>query len=1052
MGSQGGSDAFTDHGVDGPLGLVVEDVNRATKVALDKLLLQAAMYYKDEPKRGRDLWIAFKEDFFDWDDATFKRASSLPIRTLRERLWDHGVYSPKTGRGVVDHLIDLLRREDFPEWPRDIEFPRTAWPVTTPSFQPGAPPFLPPPPMPPLGGQGFGHNHGPPPNNQAPPMNQAPSINQAPTINQTPPQKFDVNTALAGYQKEEYSRELINLSKIYQESEKYSGRGDIFNYHFSIFMANCGKAGIPRLGLTAAFSTMLKDDALKWYYGNAPRLLTMDLPAICTAIKQNFEGREYDIALQKEWNAITLQQYVDRNKGKTLVECLDMMISRLRILQMGMFTTGEDEHIMSNKLVTACEGIPAFSFAIQKPAEDSSKLIIDLRSSAAHFDRTRPPEPTIETMFTDRTYHNYSHQKRFGKHQNFPKEPRRDFQPGRGSYTYRHPGIPGKKCKVCHKQGCWSKNHTREEQQRAFQRFQMEMADDLSDLVEDEFQHWLVDGNFEDEEDQKDEEQEKATGESLTSEMFISSIGPVNGKAVFDQLANQAMFHALTARIENIQCLSEQNPNEQLTAETSIYTRYGAGHFFGILVDTGASFVSSTGYNQFLALSKVQNISIDQSKANDARFKFGIGITESMGTVTIDCPIGTYTFHVVNADTPFLLSLTDLDNSGYFFNNQSNLLVKGDKKVPVIRMYGHAFLTWDTATINYLSTCLVNDYTDVFPVGQLTEQQLRQLHRRFGHPSASRLGNLLRKTNHGFDVQMIRHLTKYCSFCQKHGKPPGRFKFTLKDDLLFNHSVIVDIMYLDVPAVPVLHIVDEATRFQAARLLKDISAETVWDTLRECWIDTYVGPPDVIMHDAGKQFVSAEFSAKARGMAIESRAVPVEAHHSIGMVERHHVPLRRAYEIIRGEFPTLNKQRVLQMAIKAVNDTAGPDGLTPTLLVFGTYPRMAPTDPPHPSIAERSKAIRKAMQELVKMHANRDVTEALRQRNGPRIDDVLAPRLVAMFLFFVSTVDGRDLTNCLQFMVKHAPFYWTVDLQTFGQHQSNAGMQKTKQMVKLTTK
>jgi hypothetical protein len=32
------------------------------------------------------------------------------------------------------------------------------------------------------------------------------------------------------------------------------------------------------------------------------------------------------------------------------------------------------------------------------------------------------------------------------------------------------------------------------------------------------------------------------------------------------------------------------------------------------------------------------------------------------------------------------------------------------------------------------------------------------------------------------------------------------------------------------------------------------------------------------------------------------------------------------------------------MAFKAINDTAGPDGLVPTLLVFGAYPRMAELD------------------------------------------------------------------------------------------------------------
>ena len=40
------------------------------------------------------------------------------------------------------------------------------------------------------------------------------------------------------------------------------------------------------------------------------------------------------------------------------------------------------------------------------------------------------------------------------------------------------------------------------------------------------------------------------------------------------------------------------------------------------------------------------------------------------------------------------------------------------------------------------------------------------------------------------------------------------------------------------------------------------------------------------------------------------------------------------------------------MAVKAVNDTAGPDGLVPTLLVYGAYPRMSKLDPPAPSIIE----------------------------------------------------------------------------------------------------
>ena len=55
------------------------------------------------------------------------------------------------------------------------------------------------------------------------------------------------------------------------------------------------------------------------------------------------------------------------------------------------------------------------------------------------------------------------------------------------------------------------------------------------------------------------------------------------------------------------------------------------------------------------------------------------------------------------------------------------------------------------------------------------------------------------------------------------------------------------------------------------------------------------------------------------------------------------------------------------MAVKAVNDTASPDGLVPTLLVYGAYLRMSNLDPPAPSITEQAAAIRKAIAEMVKL-------------------------------------------------------------------------------------
>jgi len=74
-------------------------------------------------------------------------------------------------------------------------------------------------------------------------------------------------------------------------------------------------------------------------------------------------------------------------------------------------------------------------------------------------------------------------------------------------------------------------------------------------------------------------------------------------------------------------------------------------------------------------------------------------------------------------------------------------------------------------------------------------------------------------------------------------------------------------------------------------------------------------------------------------MTIRIKEVLIEAHNSIRLVERYYTPLCRLYEIICKKLKdeNIDKEMKLQMAIKAVNDTASPNSLVPTLLVFGTY-------------------------------------------------------------------------------------------------------------------
>ncbi|EKD15140.1 hypothetical protein MBM_06901 [Drepanopeziza brunnea f. sp. 'multigermtubi' MB_m1] len=69
--------------------------------------------------------------------------------------------------------------------------------------------------------------------------------------------------------------------------------------------------------------------------------------------------------------------------------------------------------------------------------------------------------------------------------------------------------------------------------------------------------------------------------------------------------------------------------------------------------------------------------------------------------------------------------------------------------------------------------------------------------------------------------------------------------------------------------------------------------------------------------------------------------------------------------------------------IKAVNDTAGLAGLVLTLFVFGAYFRITHLDLLAFFTIIKAEAIKKAMSEVRRLQAIRQVADALNIRNGP---------------------------------------------------------------------
>ena len=791
------------------------------------------------------------------------------------------------------------------------------------------------------------------------------------------------------------SKQVSEIMKVYADDDKYDGRNGSLDYKLIIFRDICRRVELPQEALMQAFPAMLKGLPRSQFYSKQLSNRTFD--EACTYLRNYFEGPSFQRRNYSIWNSTTLATITTANLTKSTYENVQLLIDKLQELQYGLHPKLRDDFFLYDKLVAACEGSPACKDAITDPPDGLGNLINKLQSSIHMYEKQQELGP--EVFFTDRWYH--------GRNSNSGGSVQSSSRPGSNSQNRSR--IPSNRqqhsvCFICKRADCRSWKHTTQEQEetrtkfkyntlsrfapntrppdtrfnRSYQQYVTDFEDNesnfINDVGSDLFESLLSDDN-----NQGDTAAEQTANTPSTSTTFFTSCGPLSdpfATSITADLANRTCAHQLTTATP-----VSTAPNDEIDNIVDIFaalspSRYNSTEFFGIVIDTGASEHSTAGFEQFQALQRLdESVTLDKSAHGTVKIQFGIGSTSSIGSTKVNTPIGQIEFHVLPSKTPFLLCLKDMDALNVEVSNLTNTLVTPNGRIPLVRRFGHCFLLWNAP----LQTAITESF-NYYPC-LLTDAELQRLHRRFGHPSVARLQRILDRAGHEVDHQALRHLTKYCEHCQRHGKSPGRFKFNLRDDVNFNYSIIVDVFYIE--GKPVLHIVDEGTRYQAGRWLQNLTAKHTWDTLRMCWIDTYLGPPDQITTDAGKNFASEEFDQYAQTVDTRVNIVPVEAHNSVGIVERYHALVRRAYSIISAEIPDIDKDMALQMAFEAVNDSAGPDGLVPTLLVYGAFPRMTNHDLPSHSITQRAKTMRKATAEIQKIRARRQVADALHTRNGP---------------------------------------------------------------------
>lgn len=141
--------------------------------------------------------------------------------------------------------------------------------------------------------------------------------------------------------------------------------------------------------------------------------------------------------------------------------------------------------------------------------------------------------------------------------------------------------------------------------------------------------------------------------------------------------------------------------------------------------------------------------------------------------------------------------------------------------------------------------------------------------------------------------------------------------------------------------------------------------------------------PDKFKVDQDTVFKSREWRQLSDDAGIVIDFSGVESHNAIGVGERYHAPLRRIFLKIREDAPTLDPDITLKLAVKAMKDTMRPEGLVPSLLVFGTVPRFPPAPTSLPDQIDRMAAMNIARLEMANISAQLRIQRALRSKLRP---------------------------------------------------------------------
>ena len=372
-------------------------------------------------------------------------------------------------------------------------------------------------------------------------------------------------------------------------------------------------------------------------------------------------------------------------------------------------------------------------------------------------------------------------------------------------------------------------------------------------------------------------------------------------------------------------------------------------------------------------LSPVDKIAVREG-ASKSVFRFGDGVeTKGKKCVTVPVIVGykklLLDIEVVDNDIPLLISKGAMKQMNMKIDfSKDTATIEGEEIKLQCTSTGHYCLPITNITLDRED---VNVVLHLLNLSSLSEKEQRskalKLHRQFSHASKEKLIKLLKHSGCADNdfFKYVEECCNQCELCQKYRKAPLRPAVGLPLAEKFNEVVCMDLKEFEHNKTWILHIIDAATRYSAACLVKSKRKDVIVSHIFSIWI-AYFGAPRKFLSDNGGEFANEVMKEMNEKLGVETMTTAAESPFSNGIVERHNAIL---YETMSKTLEDTHCEPDMALAwgVSAKNTLQNQGGFSANQLVFGynpNFPTVLTDAPPALEGTTSSDIVRKNLEAM----------------------------------------------------------------------------------------